>query len=215
MHARAPFRCVWPRLHRGGRVATIRRMTKRASKDEWEAARQRWEADATLNFTDLSATLGVSKQAVAHRANKEGWQRVGAMQNMSQRAQLMADKRQLVSDNKIPLNVQRSAGVIDAATEIRASLLERHRKDWEEHRERFPLEDLAGGKEVTDPKTGEKTKTKGDFEQAKCAKITSEMISIRQQGERKAYGLDEPAAVPGGQHTVVDVLAALAGRLPG
>ena len=58
-----------------------------------------------------------------------------------------------------------------------AAVVERHKKDWEEHRARF----------------GE---VPPDFEDGKLAKITAEMLRIRHDGERRAWGLDEPAAKP-------------------
>jgi hypothetical protein len=66
------------------------------------------------------------------------------------------------------------AGAIEAAEDIRADVIERHRADWAEHRTHFKTGDIAA-----------------EFELGKSAKISAEMLAIRQKGERAAYGLDD------------------------
>ena len=68
------------------------------------------------------------------------------------------------------------AAAIDAAPDPRADVQRRHRAEWVEHK---ALVDAA----VAD----------SDFEKARLAKILAETIRIRQDGERKAWGLDKPA----------------------
>lgn len=56
-------------------------------------------------------------------------------------------------------------------------MVQRHRDEWEEH------------KEIVDTAIGTK-----DFETAKLAKITAETLKIRQEAERKAWGIDAQVA---------------------
>jgi hypothetical protein len=144
-------------------------MARRLSREEWAAARLLWEKDPQQFDSTIAEKFGVSKQAVTQRRNAENWQRIGTMHNVSERAHLLADAtcRELASDKK-------KAQAIDEAVEIRARVIEKHRSDWKEHRNQFDIADIAR-----------------DFELGKSAKITAEMIKIRQEGERKAYGLDE------------------------
>lgn len=140
----------------------------RLTKDQWSAARVKWESDPAMTDNALAAILGVSKQAVEQQRKKNEWQKAGAMQNVNERAQFAADNLA-----KLGLDKQK-ADAVEAAVEIRAKLLETHRADWKEHRDQFTIAEIAS-----------------NFDLGKSAKITAEMIKIRQEGERKAYGLDE------------------------
>jgi len=78
---------------------------------------------------------------------------------------------------------------------VRADVLDRHRADWSEHRKLFTLQSIAE-----------------NFDLGKSAKITAEMLKIRQDGERKAYGFDDVTNQPTGN--AADALAELARKLP-
>lgn len=144
----------------------------RLTKDQWSQARELWESDPTQTDESIAEKFGVSKSAVvkARTQGKDSWKRAGSLLTVQQRAQFVAD---LKSNRQSDLGHFKST-TIDAAVEIRAKLLEQHREDWKEHREQFTLPDIAA-----------------NFELGKSAKITAEMLKIRQEGERKAYGLDE------------------------
>lgn len=145
----------------------------RLTKDQWSAARIEWESDGAVNDSMIADKYGISQQAVTKKRIRDGWQRVGAMQTISQRAQMEADAKLCQSQSNIVKHNQK-ADVIGVAVEIRAKLLETHREDWKEHRQQFTISEIAN-----------------DFTLGKSAKITAEMLKIRQEGERKAYGLDE------------------------
>lgn len=146
-------------------------MAKRLSKDEWATARVKWEGDPEATDTSVAAIFGITKQAVEQQRKKNGWQKVGALQNVSERAQFAADNLAKLGIDKI------KAEAVDMAVGIRADILGRHRADWVEHREHFTLKEIAD-----------------NFDLGKSAKITAEMLKIRQEGERKAYGLDDAQA---------------------
>lgn len=146
----------------------------RLTKDQWEAARLQWEADPTLAFTEIAKGFGVSEAAVRQRAKAESWIKTGSMKGIAERAQLKADEREVA---KLRTNfegeVQKRVAV-EVATDIRADVIERHRADWAEHRAHYQTGDIAS-----------------DFDLGKSAKISAEMLAIRQKAERAAYGLDE------------------------
>lgn len=142
----------------------------RPTKTQWAQARQHWEADASQNWETISKSLGVSHQAVSKRAGAEGWQRVQSLRGIAEQAQLKAD-------SKVAQKVAKVAGALakttaEVAVDIRADVLDRHRSDWSQHRKLFGLDAINK-----------------DFEAGKKAKISAEMLKIRQQGERDAYGL--------------------------
>jgi len=141
----------------------------RLTPDQWAAARVKWEADPVLTFAEMGRALGVSEAAVRQRAKAESWMKVGVMRGIVERAHIKADA-------KLRPNFEgevQKAGAMTAAEDIRADVIERHRADWAEHRTHFGIADIAA-----------------DFDVGKRAKISAEMLKIRQQGEREAYGLD-------------------------
>lgn len=64
----------------------------------------------------------------------------------------------------------------DRAADAKAAVIMRHKEEWEQHQQliRAAVEN-------------------GDFDAAKLAKITAETIKIRQEGERKAWGIQDKA----------------------
>lgn len=60
----------------------------------------------------------------------------------------------------------------DASARLRANVLSRHRKEWEEHNEIM-----------------QHAIAMRDAEEAKFAKLTAEILKIRQEAERKAWGI--------------------------
>lgn len=146
----------------------------RLTKDQWEAARLQWEADPTLTFEALGRQLGVSHTAAIQRAKKEGWERNASLKDVARLAQFKADAREeaKLSEKLSKESAKRAAK--ELATDIRADVIERHRADWVEHRAHYQTGDIAS-----------------DFDLGKSAKISAEMLAIRQKAERAAYGLDE------------------------
>lgn len=154
----------------------------RPTADAWADARRRWEADPKENFETIGKSLGVSRVAASKRAAKEGWERVQSLRQIVEKAQLQADSKVTAKLSQVTEEERKEATVAQAINK-RADVLVQHRGDWEEHRELFPL-----------------TEIKQDFEVGKQAKISAEMLMIRQKGERAAYGLDteeDPGGVLG------------------
>lgn len=160
------------------------------TKDDWASARVRWETDPVMSVRQVATALGVSSQSVEYQIKKNGWKKIGALQGVNTRAQFAADRLARFGITK------QKTDAIEAAVDIRASVLERHRDDWVEHRAAFSIADVAA-----------------DFEAGKRAKISAEMIRIRQDGERRAYGMDDAPVGQGA--SVADALLSLADKLPG
>jgi hypothetical protein len=142
----------------------------RLSKDTWADVRAEREAGAS--FPELAAKYGVSHQAIQKRAKTEGW---GDGTNVAEviRRKVAEKIARVVAGS----NPQKRAEAIDAAAERRAAVVRMHQAEWEDHRARFGS-------------------VPEDFEAGKLAKISAEMLRIRQDGERKAWGLDEASAQP-------------------
>jgi hypothetical protein len=174
---------------------------------QWASIRQTWEYDPDEpNLVEaasrVAAKLGCespSKQALSKRYNQDKnlgheWQRRGSLTGINQAAQRKADS--LVDADGTPKpppgprptpgvdNPAERAVIIQQAREEsedkRAEVLARHRQEWKQVAtlRQEALRDRAGNPGQS-------------FERAKLAKITAEMTSIQQAGERKAWGLDD------------------------
>lgn len=165
----------------------------RLTTSQWLEARQKWEADPSLTFEALADQIKLSRQAVSKRANAQGWAKVGALRQVVERAQFKADGK--VAQVAGATTKKDGAATFEASVEIRADVIDRHRVDWAEHRKNFTIAEV-----------------KADFENGKKAKISAEMLLIRQKGERAAYGLDDAAAAP--PASAAELLAELVEKLP-
>ena len=147
-------------------------MARRLTADQWSSIRQQYETDPRLSFGDLAEKHGISKQAIHKRATTEKWERVLSLAELNARAQTRADH---LVDGRVDaqtLASTRKAG-IDEATERRAAVLERHRKE------------IDGPRKLV-----YQAIQSGDLEKAKLAKAIAETLRIAQELERKAWGLD-------------------------
>ena len=151
-------------------------MAKRMTADEWGEVRGRWESDPREGYTWIVSemNLGVSDVAVLKRARKEGWAKKATLKTIVERAQARADEKvsRKVSGEVSPLTTS-------DAVDLRASVIEKHRDEWAEHRETFTMPMLTG--------------EDSGLNMSRIAKMTAETIRIRQQGEREAWGLDAVA----------------------
>jgi len=136
----------------------------RLTASQWAAARADYEIGASLNA--VAERHHVSRAAVQKKAKAEGWtQDVEPLIR-----QKVAEKVAGIVAGGDP---EKKAAAIDAEAMRRAAVVERHKQEWDDHL-RIINDAIA----------------RNDFETAKLAKITSETIRIRQDGERKAWGLD-------------------------
>lgn len=178
-----------------------------ADAHDWRKGRLMWEADATMSFADVGKVIGVSKQIVARKAKKEGWEKVSNQEDLARRAYDKADAMALSSPAQSSESVTEGprapaitlpadapegdapyppAVVADTATDLRAKVLDRHRREW-------PMVRNEAYKAIREK----------NFDLAKGAKIAAETLKIIQEGERKAWGLD---AKEGDGNSVVKVV---------
>jgi hypothetical protein len=140
----------------------------RLTADQWETVRA--EREAGSGFRELATRWGVSHQAIQKRSSVEGWndgQDVGAAVRRK-----VAEK---VAGVVATANPKKKAEAIDAAANRVAQIVTLHQQEWADHREQFGS-------------------VPEHFEAGKLAKISAEMLRIRQDGERRAHGLDNDTA---------------------
>lgn len=166
--------------NRGGMYQPIRDPSARA------AARAIYEATPGATCTSVAEELGgkVPVGTLRRWKAEDGW--VSAQKTVPDLAgragQLANTFKVKMSELGKPLSDEVAASeaakeiALDHAVDLRASVLDRHRKEWAAPR-----------------KLIYEAATKRDFELAKLAKITSETLQIVQVGECRAYGLDHAA----------------------
>lgn len=154
------------------------RMTNRMrlTKEQWKEARIAWESDPEASFRSVGEKFGVSKVAVLNASRRDGWVKTGSMPSINRAAQVRADGRELNGEVTGDGTKKPSPASVDASIDLRARLIQSHRAEWRKHAAMFPLEAI-----------------KDNFDIGKSAKISSEMLSIRQRSERVAWGMDSEA----------------------
>lgn len=153
----------------------------------WIAARAMYESDKTISYPDIAAEFGISTTTVSRRGREERWTKcVENLAGMSEKAHHIADKAKAALDEVGPdLTPEKRAEVQAIVTEetgaeVRAKILKRHREEWAAPR-KIAYEAIQ---------KGQAGNIAAAFEQAKLAKITSEVLRNVQDGERKAWGMD-------------------------
>lgn len=139
----------------------------RLDPDAWERIRIAREASGE-SFKSLAERFGVSANAIHKRAKREGWgdgSDVGAV--IRRRVDAKVDGVNLAADE----TPETRAAAIEAAAERGADVIRMHRNDWQAHRARFGS-------------------APADMNEARLGKLAAEMLRARQEGERKAWGLD-------------------------
>ncbi len=158
---------------------------RKAYSDEIIAtARALWEGDPSATHAEVAKELGLRATTLNSWSKKYGWAK--RKQDMSERAHAVADTYTSKLSELGPeiTTEQQQQAEADAAEEtaanLRAQVLERHRKEWNVPR-------VLVGEAVKDR----------NFDKAKLAKITSETLKIVQDAERKAWGIDSgPEGAP-------------------
>lgn len=134
---------------------------------DWETIRAEYEAGATQS--DLARRHGVSRTAVQKRIRAEGW-----AQDITGTINRLAEAR--VAGMVATCNPKKKAEALGRAADAKAAVMLRHKAEWDKQQ---AISDRAMAEE--------------DFELAKLAKITAETLKIRQDGERKAWGIQDKA----------------------
>lgn len=138
-------------------------MSRRSDVD-WESIRAEYETGSSQ--VALSKKHGVSRAAIQKHIAAEGW-----AQDVAPVIQRKVAEK--VAGVVAGCSPEKKAAALDEAAERTAAVVNRHRDEWDSH---MRLLNNAIKSE--------------DFGKAKLAKITAETLKIRQDGERKAWGLD-------------------------
>lgn len=157
--------------------------------DHWQAIRTCWEYDPD-EPTYLDAALRAAKEhgfappgksTIDARQKREAWERRGNLNGINAAAQLMADSQvdtagKVRQDDSAMVVVKRSEAI-----NVRAQVTVRHRAEWDDV-DLVKAEALA----IRD------TDHDGSMAKLKSAKLLAEVITLKQTGERRAWGLDTP-----------------------
>ncbi len=160
----------------------------RLTTDQWAAIRIEWEGEPLATFTGLGEKFGVDKANISRRSAREAWTKRGQLASINESAQRKAD---LLTDAQGHAT-QRNSNAGDLATrseseDLRAAVTARHRTEWgdlEEFRQ-HALTAMQDAHAAGDRETWYIAKMAAD-----TAKANLSALEIKQQGERRAWGLD-------------------------
>lgn len=154
----------------------------RIPEERYVAARVLYESTPGMTFEKLADETGISYRSLENRSRADGgWTKRTLMPptGMTEAAQKVADSytTRLAEYGDKVTPEQRQVALQDTAVEVavdlRAQVIDRHRKEWK----------------IIEMLLGEHVKAR-DFDKAKLTKITAEAIKIKQEGERKAWGIE-------------------------
>lgn len=131
---------------------------------------------------ELSRRHGADKAAISRRAKKEGW-----AQTMTGAAERAVDAK--VNGIVNTLDPEKRAAAIASAADEKASVILRHREEWD-----------GQGRLIAEAVEGR------DMEAVKLAKLVAETLKIRQEAERKAWGIRDVDAQPDGGALTVRIV---------
>jgi len=188
----APKRQDYPssgRTAAGQRIKDAPDRKSKYSDDLIAAARALWEGNPKMSLAEVAQHVKVPYAMVSRwsKGGKDGtgerW--VKRKEDMTALAQEAADKyvSNLREYGEEITTEQKGQAVLDTvdevAVDLRAKLIDKHRKDWNVVRTL-----------MSEALTGRKENHKDAFEKAKLAKITAEAMKIAQDSERRAWGID-------------------------
>lgn len=153
--------------------------------DEWKTAQHIWENDTRPGFQwlKLELKLDCTISAIKQQARKKGWQKKVTPREIKDRVFLEADK-QIKMLSKLPLEKQHKDAqvAVERAIILRTDIIVKHRNEWQDFDKQFqPV-----------LKNVENYKIEDDYfrKSSYNLKTLAETIRIKQDGERKAWGLD-------------------------
>lgn len=148
----------------------------RLTLDQWQEIRARREVDGET-YQELAKAYGISHQAIARRAKKEGWDDGGSHEKVIQQRVARKVARINATSNPVKLNAE-----INAEVQRRAELIEQHRAEWLAVK-RLEKEAIAEGRST------ERVRLTRALKQ-----LTDQMVA-RQNQERKLWGIDVELSV--------------------
>lgn len=157
----------------------------------WTAIRALYESPPGISIAQLARkydAVGITKDDLIERRDAEGWKQGKMLQDnalVNARAHAIADEysKELadLGDDITEEDVARATDrvVAETAAAARAEIIDRHRREWK----------LINN--LLTEQLRERANTDKAFAKAKLTKITAETIKIKQEGERKAWGIDQ------------------------
>jgi hypothetical protein len=165
------------------------------------SARALFEGQPGATVDTVAAAVGVDQKLVRSWKSEGKWVvATRAAAGLSARAGELANKFKVrMSELGKPLSDEVAAAEAsrevaqEFAADVRADVLDRHRKEWAAPRKvAYEALQQAGKGDIA-----------GGFERAKLAKITAETLTLVQVGECRAYGINHDARAGDGQTVVV------------
>jgi hypothetical protein len=165
------------------------------------SARALFEGQPGATVDTVAAAVGVDPKLVRSWKSEGKWVvATRAAAGLSARAGELANKFKVrMSELGKPLSDEVAAAEAsrevaqEFAADVRADVLDRHRKEWAAPRKvAYEALQQAGKGDIA-----------GGFERAKLAKITAETLTLVQVGECRAYGINHDARAGDGQTVVV------------
>lgn len=175
---------------RRGRPAPIARLrpgqVEEATADRKAAARALFEGVPGMTCERVAEETGVPVSKVWRWKLADGWKpAVRQLPELSARAAALANRFKVkMSELGKPLDDSVAAAeaarevATEVAVDLRAQVLDRHRKEWAAPRQLAYQAIKEGATDVAKA-----------FERAKLAKITSETLTLIQAGECRAFGI--------------------------
>jgi DNA-binding XRE family transcriptional regulator len=141
------------------------------ARTDWDTIRAEYETGASQSA--LARKHGISRKAIQKHIEAESWNQDFSS---SMKRQVAAKVAGVVAG----CDPKKKAAAIDSEAERRAGVVLRHREEWRLVTD-LQLQATGNAPGFQEP----------CFERAKLAKISAETLKIKQDGERKAWGLDQ------------------------
>jgi hypothetical protein len=176
----------------------LRKHSKETMESLIAAARIMYEGTPGMTLAMVAEKVGIGKSTAGDYASAQKWKKKYKNGEVTKEALELADTyKSTVADLGPEVTPDQKSEVIkqiadDDAIAKRAELLARHRREWAAPR--------AMSAEAVQSRDLDPIKA---FDRAKLAKITAETLSIVQNGERKAWGLDV-GELPAGSVVIIE-----------
>lgn len=162
----------------------------RLTTDQWAAIRLEWEGEPSATFLGLSKRYGLNVSSVSRKAEVEKWVKRGQLASINESAQRKADLLTDAQGNARQTQSEGKAVELASRTEsedLRAAVNARHRIEWAELEgfRKSALKAMKDAHEAGDREGWQIAKLAAD-----TAKANLSALEVKQNGERRAWGLD-------------------------
>jgi len=163
----------------------------RLTANEWKVVRSEFETEPLASYGSLSAKYGVVKSAIHTKSKKEGWVKAGETASINEAAYRRADADDGLEREKNASSALKVIASREESEQKRAAVIVLHRQEWSElnNFRKAALSKMKEAIEAADRKIWWNAKIASDT-------ILHHMrtLDIKQQGERRAWGLEQNQA---------------------